>query len=90
MRISILIVSLVGALALSGCDSYNVPHEAEAAPPAPPPGAIPGTVAADRNGDGIIDGYYTADGVYHAYAMPAPPPPPPPPPPAPTRRGERG
>ena len=43
-------------------------------------------VVADRDGDGIVDGYYTSDGIYHPYAPPAPPPPPP----APTRRGERG
>ena len=49
--------------------------------------AIAGTVAADRNGDGYVDGYYTADGIYHAVQGPPCPPPPPPPPP---RAGERG
>ena len=48
---------------------------------------IAGTVAADRDGDGYVDGYYTADGIYHAVQGPPCPPPPPPPPP---RAGERG
>ncbi|SNS75795.1 hypothetical protein SAMN06295912_1156 [Sphingomonas laterariae] len=64
----------------------------EPAPPPPPPmgmGAIAGTVAANRDGDGIVDGYYTADGVYHAFTAPPCPPPPPPPAPPP-RSGERG
>jgi hypothetical protein len=43
-------------------------------------------MAADRDGDGIIDGYYSADGIYHPNYVP---PPPPPPPPA-TSMGERG
>jgi hypothetical protein len=43
-------------------------------PAAPPslPGAVPGTTAADQNGDGIVDGYYTADGFYHPFVAPAP------------------
>ena len=54
----------------------------------PPPmmGAVAGTTAADRDGDGIVDGYYTADGFYHPYVSPTPAP-------APqylSRRGERG
>jgi hypothetical protein len=54
--------------------------------PAPLAGALPGSTAADLNGDGVADGYYTADGVYHAFTAPAPAP-------APryvSRRGERG
>jgi hypothetical protein len=50
-------------------------------------GAIAGSVAADRNGDGIADGYYGSDGIYNAFQTPPCPVPPPPPPP---RRGERG
>jgi hypothetical protein len=43
-------------------------------PAAPPafPGAVPGTTAADQNGDGVIDGYYTSDGMYRPIAPPAP------------------
>jgi hypothetical protein len=87
MRIPVVILSLLGAAALSACANTTEPEIASAAPPPPPPGAIAGSVAADRDGDGIVDGYYTADGIYHANALPAPPPPPPPPP---TRMGERG
>jgi hypothetical protein len=72
----------VGGLALGACASKQ--QVAVAAPP--PPGAVAGSIAADRNGDGIVDGYYTADGIYHPNAVPAPPPPPP----LPTRKGERG
>lgn len=73
-----------GAAGLTACA-----HEKPAATPAPPmgPGAITGTVAADQNGDGIPDGWYTQDGMYHPFTAPPCPPPPPPPPP---RRGERG
>lgn len=62
------------------------PAAAAPPPPPPPPGAVAGSVAADRDGDGIIDGYYTADGIYHPNVAPSPPPPPP----APTTMGERG
>ena len=54
--------------------------------PQPMMGAVAGTTAADRDGDGIVDGYYTADGFYHPYISPTPAP-------APrylSRRGERG
>ncbi|MDB5663288.1 MAG: hypothetical protein JWM38_444 [Sphingomonas bacterium] len=79
-------ILLGGTLALGACAST----QSEPIAPAPPvgPGAIVGTIAADRNGDGIIDGYYTADGIYSAFQ--APPCPPPPPPPPPSRSGERG
>jgi hypothetical protein len=69
------------ALLLAACSNKE---EVAAAPP-PPPGAVPGSVAADRDGDGIIDGSYTADGIYHPNAPAMPPPPPPP-----TQVGERG
>jgi hypothetical protein len=87
MRIPIMMISLAGALALGACSSTQDAQLAETAPPPMPPGAVAGSMAADRNGDGIIDGYYTADGIYHANAEPAPPPPPPPPV---NRMGERG
>ncbi len=67
----------------------NATVTTDPAPPPPPPlppGAVAGSVAADRDGDGIIDGYYTADGVYHPNYVPPPPPPPPPP----SSTGERG
>lgn len=72
-----------GALALAAC-SHKEETVIATAPP-PPPGSVAGSTAADRDGDGIVDGYYTADGIYHPLAPPAPPPPPPP-----TPRGERG
>lgn len=82
MRFQPVMLGALGALALSACSQQQ---EVAAAPPAPP-GAVPGSIAADRDGDGIIDGYYTADGIYHPNYTP----PPPPPPPAPSRLGERG
>lgn len=87
MRVKSIVMIGVGALALAAC-AQKEEEVASMPPPPPPPGAIAGSVAADQNGDGIVDGYYTADGVYHAYA--APPPPPQPYPPAPTGVGERG
>lgn len=49
------------------------------------PGAVTGSVAADRDGDGIVDGYYTSDGIYHPNTAPSLPPPR-----FASRRGERG
>jgi len=85
MKISHLALAAAGALALGACAT----NRDEVLAPAPPlgPGAIAGTVAADRNGDGVIDGYYTSDGMYHPISGP---PCPPPPPPMPSRSGERG
>lgn len=82
MRRSNIILAAVGGLALAGCATEEPP----APPPPLPPGAVAGSVAADRDGDGIIDGYYTADGVYLPNYVPPPPPPPPPP----SSTGERG
>lgn len=86
MRVLGITLLLASSVGLSACANT----EDVAVAPAPPvgPGAIIGTVAADRNGDGIVDGYYTRDGVYVAYQAPPCPLPPPPPPPAPS--GERG
>ncbi len=83
MRIQPLILASFGALTLAACAQEE---EVVVAPPPPPPGSIYGSSAADRDGDGIVDGYYTADGIYHPNYVP-------PPPPAPVvvdRRGERG
>ena len=82
MRFRPILLTGLGALALTACAKQQ---EVAAAPP-PPPGSVAGSTAADRDGDGIIDGYYSADGIYHANYTP----PTPPPPPAPTRVGERG
>ncbi|WP_343518261.1 hypothetical protein [Sphingomonas sp.] len=83
MRRTTLVLAGLAALTLAACSKNE---EAVAYAPPPPPGAVAGSVAADRDGDGIIDGYYTADGIYHPNAPAAPPPPPP----GPTRLGEKG
>ncbi len=85
MRLRLLPLIAAGILPLAACASQD--ERPIGPPPPPPPGAVPGSIAADRDGDGIVDGYYTSDGIYHALLAPPPPPPPPPPP---TRRGERG
>lgn len=85
MKISHMALAAAGAIALSACASTDNAPIASA--PAVGVGAILGTVAADRDGDGYVDGYYTNDGIYHAVQGPPCPMPPPPPPP---RRGERG
>lgn len=83
MRIRNLMLAGLGATMLAACAETPPPPPP---PPPPPAGAVVGSTAADRDGDGIIDGYYTSDGIYHPYAPPAPPPPPPPP----MRTGEKG
>lgn len=84
-------IILVSALGLSLAACAQQPKVAEAAPPPLPQGAVQGSMAADRDGDGIIDGYYSADCIYHAnYVAPPPPPPAPTYSPAVARRGERG
>ena len=85
MRKIMIVLAMAGGLALSACTKAEE-EVAAPPPPPPPPGSITGTTAADRDGDGIVDGYYTSDGIYHPNYTP--PPPPPPPPPTPT--GERG
>jgi hypothetical protein len=91
MRIQMMLVAAALGLGLSACAQQREPI-AEAAPPPLPPmpqGAVAGSMAADRDGDGIIDGYYSADGMYHPNAMPMPMAPEPPPMMA-SRSGERG
>lgn len=83
MRFRSLALTGVVAVTLAACAEKE---EVAVGPPPPPAGAVLGSIAADRDGDGVVDGYYSADGLYHPNAMPAPPPPPP----APDRRGERG
>lgn len=83
MRIRSLALATIGGLALAACAAKEPPAPP---PPPPPPGSVEGSTAADRDGDGMVDGYYTSDGIYHPFA----PPPPPPPPPAPAPSGERG
>jgi hypothetical protein len=86
MRFRTVMLAGMGAIALAACAKREEVAAAPPPPPPPPPGAVAGSTAADRDGDGVIDGYYTADGIYHANYTPPPPPPPPPP----TRQGERG
>jgi hypothetical protein len=84
MQIKIIALATIGGLALVGC--AQKPKDVAVAAPPPPPGSIAGSTAADRDGDGIVDGYYSPDGIYHPNYVP----------PAPTyapvamRRGERG
>jgi hypothetical protein len=68
MRKIIVALPLLAGLALGACAKKDV----AVAPPPPPQGAVPGSMAADRDGDGVIDGYYTSDGIYHQnYVAPA-------------------
>jgi hypothetical protein len=70
MRKLYMITPILAGLAIGGCAKKDV----AAAPPPPPPGAVAGSTAADRDGDGVIDGYYTSDGIYHPnYVAPAQP-----------------
>src|SRR3546814_9846329 len=71
MRLRTIMLAGMGAIVLTACAK----QEEVAAVPPPPPGAVAGSIAADRDGDGIVDGYYTAAGMYHANAVPMPPPP---------------
>ena len=81
----VLALTAFGSIAFAACAPKQV-AVVPPPPPPPPPGAVAGSVAADRDGDGMVDGYYSSDGIYHANYVP----PPPPPPPLPTRKGERG
>ncbi len=61
MRKLIIALPILAGLALGACAKKEV----AVAPPPPPQGAVAGSVAADRDGDGVVDGYYTSDGIYH-------------------------
>jgi hypothetical protein len=84
MRIQTITTVALACMAFAACAKKEAPIVA--APP-PPQGAVVGSMAADRDGDGMVDGYYTSDGIYHPNALP---PAPPAPLPMPTRKGERG
>ncbi len=71
MRTQILILAAFGSLALGACAAKEK-EVAAAVPPPLPQGAVVGSTAADRDGDGIVDGYYTSDGIYHPTVMPTP------------------
>jgi hypothetical protein len=86
MRVQTLILTSALGLSLAACAKKEV----AVAPPPPPPGAVAGSMAADRDGDGMIDGYYSSDGIYHANYVPPPPPQEPVYSPAVARKGERG
>jgi hypothetical protein len=82
MQFKTIALATFGLLALGACAKKEV---AVATPP-PPPGSVAGSTAADRDGDGIVDGYYTSDGIYHPnYVAPTPTYAP-----VAMRRGERG
>ncbi len=89
MRVSRFCLALVAPIGLAACTNMD---EEVAVAPAPPawPGVIVGSVAADRNGDGIVDGYYTSDGTFVAYQAPPCPQPQMMMQPAPAPSGERG
>src|SRR3546814_2899913 len=78
MKSRYLALIITGTMLLGACATSGDEEVAPAAPVGA--GAIVGTVAADRDGDGMVDGYYTSDGIYHAFQAPPCPPPPPPPP----------
>jgi hypothetical protein len=84
MRIQTITFTTLACIALVACSKKKEPMVA--APPLPQ-GAVVGSMAADRDGDGVIDGYYSSDGIYHPNPLP---PAPPAPMPMPTRKGERG
>lgn len=89
MRVLSIAALLATSLGLAACADMR---DDVAVAPAPPawPGVIVGSVAADRNGDGIVDGYYTSDGTFVAYQAPPCPAPAPMMQPAPAPSGERG
>ena len=87
MKIKSLSIVAIAAATLGACTTTDDDVYVAPAPPVGA-GAIVGTVAADRDGDGVVDGYYDANGNYFAYQ--APPCPVPPAPPQVNTYGERG
>ena len=88
MKVARFGLLLAAPIGLAACT--NMDDDVAVVPVAPVgAGAIVGTVAADRNGDGIVDGYYTSDGAYVAFQAPPCPQPAYMPAPAPAT-GERG
>src|SRR3546814_14967278 len=85
MKSRYLALIITGTMLLGACATSGDEEVAPAAPVGA--GAIVGTVAAARDGDGMVDGYYTSAGIYPAFQAP-PCPPTPPQPPSPS--GERG
>ncbi|ANU06488.1 hypothetical protein [Paraurantiacibacter namhicola] len=69
MKLKIAAIAALAATGLSGCMSYDEADEVVVSQPPMGPGAIAGTVAADRDGDGVVDGYYR-DGYYYAFEAP--------------------
>ena len=90
MSIRTLAILLTGATLLGACSTTTEERTTVITPAPLGVGAIVGTMAADRNGDGLVDGYYTPDGVYHGFIAPPPPPCPEPMPMPPRPSGERG
>ncbi|RJY09325.1 hypothetical protein [Aurantiacibacter aquimixticola] len=84
-------IALLGlaTIGLGACASYSDDDDVYVAPAPVGPGAVVGTVAADVDGDGMIDGYYDANGNYTAWVAP-PCPPAPAPVYVPEPTGERG
>ena len=90
MHARTLAVLITGATLLGACTTTEERTTTVTTPAPLGVGAIVGTMAADRNGDGVVDGYYTTDGVYHPFVVAAPPPCPDPAPMPPRPAGERG
>jgi hypothetical protein len=86
MRTQAIMIAALASMTVAACAKKAEPIVA-APPPPLPQGAVVGSLAADRDGDGMIDGYYSVDGIYHPNPLP---PAPLAPLPAPTRKGERG
>jgi hypothetical protein len=86
MRSKTIMITAFASMVIAACAKKEEPVVAPPPPPLPQ-GAVVGSLAADRDGDGVIDGYYSVDGIYHPNPLP---PAPIAPLPAPTRKGERG
>src|SRR3546814_11510627 len=67
MKSRYLALIITGTMLLGACATSGDEEVAPAAPVGA--GAIVGTVAADRDCDGKVDGYYTSDGIYHEFQL---------------------